>query len=173
MSKVIRVGIFLWIISCICHFANAQTVLYLEQMTEVKAMKFYEGQTIQIKSKIDPEWHKVKMEEIREKEKIIIYEGGMIELEDITHLRMERGAIVVLSAALKTSATSVAVIGTLSQFTDNPPRMLGVLGFSGGAYLLSRLIDRLFRYKVYRINRKNRLRIIDLSLPAPKDIYRS
>lgn len=144
----------------------SQKVLYLEEMTEVKALKFYQGETVEMKLHSDPEvWHKVKLTQIMDDQDLILSDLGMIQLADISHIRRRRKAISAISAMLKGFGAGILVFGTLGQLGENPASMEGVIAVAASSFGAGWLTNKLWKYKVYKIGRQNRLKLIDLSLP--------
>lgn len=146
--------------------ANGQTYLFVEEMSEVKAIKIPVGYPISIKTKTIPEWTSYTIERLLDAEEIIIHEDGMIPLTDITHVRIERRWARLLGAYLQRFGVAWALYGTIAwaaQLDGVEPIAIAV-----GAIVpigVGYLIKKVWQYKVYKIGRKNRLRILDLSFP--------
>jgi len=153
--------------------ADAQVVLYMEIMTEEKPIKYYAGQTLMYKHKDYPkEWDKVKIERILDEEKMIIYEGGIIKLEDIIQVRRVRKWVDATGYMLQTFGVSWLTFGGLAHLFTMPPRAftfgLDTLIIGATAIVSGWLLRKLFRYKKYKIGRQVRLKILDLSWPEPR-----
>lgn len=170
MGRTLFLGLLFLMLSSSTLFA--QRTLMLEQMIEVRPLKIYEGQTIWVKRKTIKEWTKVKIEKLMEAEDVILTDNGMIHKDEITHVRFPREFVRFLSKALKVAASGVLVSGGLGALSSNPVSIVGVITLSATSYGLGWLIKKIWEYKVYKIGKKNRLRIIDLTLPSPSDVNR-
>jgi len=144
---------------------SAQTVLYMELMKEEKPIKYYEGQTLSFKSTAFPdEWQNVMITRIIDEEKIITYDGGLLKLDDITAIRRERSWPLVVGYGLQTFGFSWLVFGGLAHFTtDNFDFGVDTAVIGGTALATGWIVRKFFRYKKYKIGRRVRLKILDLS----------
>lgn len=169
-------NLFLQGIVFICSFlmfssaTNAQVVLYVEIMTETKPIKYYEGQMLMYKTKEYPkEWQKIIIKRLMDEEKILIYEGGMLKLSDITEIRRTRGWATVGGYMLQTFGVAWFGFGGLAHFTtDSFDFGVDTLVIGGTAIVSGWLMRKLFKYKKYKIGKKVRLKILDLSWPEPR-----
>ena len=106
---------------------------------------------------------------VLDEEKIIIFEGGMINLDDIIQVRRTRGWATTIGYMLQTFGVawlSFGIVGDLAYGNVN----FGWDTFAIGAtsYGSGWLIRKLFKYKKYKIGKKVRLKILDLSWPEPR-----
>ena len=150
--------------------ADAQIVLYVEIMTEEKPIKYYGGQDLMYKNKNYPEdWQTIKIERIIDEEKIILYDGGMINLEDIIEIRRTRPWAIAAGYMLQTFGIAWYGFGGLAHFTtDSFDFGVDTFVIGGTAIVSGWLIKKLFRFKKYKIGNKVRLKILDLSWPEPQ-----
>ncbi len=150
--------------------AKTQVVLYMEIMTEDKPIKYYEGQNLMYKSNAFPEdWQTIKIERIMDDEKIILYDGGMIKLTDITEIRRTRSWANVVGYMLQTFGVAWFAFGGVAHFgTDSFDFGVDTAVIGGTAIVSGWLIRKLFKFKKYKIGKKVRLKILDLSWPAPR-----
>ena len=150
--------------------SDAQVVLYVEVMTDDKPIKYYEGQELMFKSQEYPEdWRQIKITRIIDEEKLILYDGGMIKLSDIIEIRRTRSWAVVAGYMLQTFGIAWYGFGGIAHFTTSSFDF-GVDTFviGGTAIVSGWLIKKLFRFKKYKIGKKVRLKILDLSWPEPR-----
>lgn len=145
---------------------TAQVVLYLEQMTEVKAIKIYEGSTISIKTEEEPRWMSYKIDRLLDKDSIILHENGMVHLREITHLRRERRWVRALGVSMQRFGFAYLSYGAIAavagEFDMNGSFLaIGIVPIAAGW-----LMQKIWRHKIYKIGKKNRLKILDLSFPA-------
>jgi hypothetical protein len=149
---------------------KAQVVLYVEIMTEQKPIKYYEGQSLMFKSKDYPkEWQEITIKRLMDEEKIILSDGGMLKLTDITEIRRTRPWAIVTGYMLQTFGVAWFGFGGLAHFTTDSfdfgldTFVIGTTAIGSGW-----LIRKLFKYKKYKIGKKVRLKILDLSWPEPR-----
>ena len=149
---------------------QGQVVLYMEIMTEDKPIKYYEGPVLMYKHVDYPdEWQREKITRILDEEKIIIFEGGMVNLDEIIMIRRTRGWATTLGYMLQTFGVAwlgFGVVGELAFGNVNigvDTVVIGATSFGGGW-----LIRKLFKFKNYKIGKKVRLKILDVSWPEPR-----
>ena len=149
---------------------KAQIVFYVEIMTEDKPIKYYEGQNLMFKTKDYPkEWQNVKIERLIDAEKIILYDGGMLNLEDIIEIRRTRPWATTVGYMLQTFGVAWFAFGGIAHFTtDNFDFGVDTLIIGSTAIASGWLLRKLFKYKKYKVGKKVRLKILDLSWPEPK-----
>lgn len=154
--------------------AKAQVVLYMEIMGQEKPIKYYEGQSLSYKSAEFPdEWQDIRIERVVDDEKLILYNGGMLKLDDIIEIRRSRAWANTVGYMLQTFGTAWLAFGGVIHFTDsNFSFGLDTLAIGGTALGTGWLIRKLFRYKEYKIGRRYRLKILDLSWPDPYEVNR-
>ncbi len=149
--------------------SDAQVVLYMEMMGEEKPIKYYEGQSLSYKCVAYPdEWQEIIIDRVVDEEKLILYPGGMLKLSDITEIRRTRGWANTIGYMLQTFGTAWLAFGGIAHFSyatftfGVDTLIIGVTAMATGW-----LIKKLLKYKKYKIGRRNRLKILDLSWPAP------
>lgn len=149
--------------------SSAQVVLYMEMMKEEKPIKYYEGQMLSFKSTAYPdEWQEIIIDRIIDEEKLVLYEGGMLKLGDITDIRRSRGWATMIGYMLQTFGTAWLAFGGVAHFAySNFTFGVDTLAIGGTAIATGWLMRKLLKYKKYKIGRRNRLKILDLSWPSP------
>ncbi len=170
-SRMLRLGVLLAVsIWFGPQVVEAQVVLYVEVMTEDKPIKYYEGQNLIFKTKDYPkEWQDIKIERIIDTEKIILFDGGMLNLEDIIEIRRTRRWATVIGYMLQTFGVSWFAFGGIAHFaTDSFDFGVDTFVIGGTAIASGWLIRKLFKYKNYKVGKKVRLKILDLSWPEPR-----
>lgn len=152
------------------HVANAQVVLYVEVMTEDKPIKYYEGQDFMFKTKEYPdEWQSIKIERLMDEEKIILFDGGMLNLDDIIELRRTRPWATTIGYMLQTFGVAWFAFGGVAHFTTSSFDFGVDTAVIGGTAIVSGwLLRKLFKFKKYKVGNKVRLKILDLSWPEPR-----
>jgi len=162
---------FIILISAKFTVAESQTVLMVEDMRDIRPIKYYEGQFISVKTVDFPDyWLDIKIERLLDEEKIILYDGGMINLSDITHFRRTRGWVKAISYTMQTFGIAWLTFATLGDLAGHEYQVgADTFVIGGGAIVTGWLLRKFFRYKKYKINKKVRLRILDLSFPSPTE----
>ncbi|MDF1697997.1 MAG: hypothetical protein P1U56_19275 [Saprospiraceae bacterium] len=150
--------------------AKAQVVLYMEIMTELKPIKYYEGQELMFKSVDYPdEWRKIKIGRILDEEQIILFDGGMLKLDDIIQIRRTRPWAIAAGYMLQTFGVAWFGFGGIAHFTTSTFDFgVDTLVIGGTAIVSGWLVKKLFQYKKYKIGKKVRLKILDISWPEPR-----
>lgn len=159
----------------ISHMVQGQKVLLLEDRAEIRPIKFYEGQEIDVKLKEYPkDWETLKIERFLDEEQIIVAENGMYKLSEISHVRIERKIIKNIYLATTSLAVSGLVFGGIGElYNGRPAGALGVAVLSGIVYGTGWLINKLLRYRKYKLGNKYRLKILDVSFPDPQKVVPS
>jgi|GEM_PF-319471 len=159
------IGIIACVVAC-CIPSHGQTYLYLEDMREIRAVKIPVGATISIKTNDEPKWTSYRITRLLDADGVILHEQGMIDLKDVTHLRIQRQWVKALAYSLQTFGAAWALYGgiVLLATTDGTTLPI-VLMYSLVPYVAGYLMKKIWLYKNYKIGSKNRLRILDLSFP--------
>ncbi len=149
---------------------NAQVVLYLEIMKEEIPIKYYEGQMLSYQTTEYPkEWKSIQIERILDEEKLILYDGGMLKLNHISKVRRVRSWVKLIGYSLQTFGIAWISFGGVAHFTTDLFDFGMDTAIIGGTAIASGwLLRKLFNYKKYKIGKKNRLKILDLSWPEPR-----
>ena len=149
--------------------SSAQVVLYMEVMGEEKPIKYYEGQFLSFKSAEYPdEWQDIKIDRIMDEEKFVLYDGGMLNMTDIIEVRRTRGWANTIGYMLQTFGVAWFGFGGIAHFTTSnfsfgvDTQAIGTTAIASGW-----IIRKFLKYKKYKIGRRNRLKILDLSWPEP------
>jgi len=141
---------------------SAQKVLQMEKRGKINTTKFYLGEELIFRLKGSREWYTDIMIDIKVEEDIIVFSEQFVKVSDITMLKKYRRGARVAEAGLYTFGASWlgwSLLGTLDGVPLNdlawkvPASSVG-LGF---------LIRRLFNVKKYRIGKRRKLRVLDLS----------
>ena len=132
--------------------ADAQVVLYLEDMKETKPIKYYEGQALSFKSATYPdEWQVVKIVKILDEEKMITYDGGVINLEDIIQVRRQRSWALLAGTMLQTFGAAWLGFGGIAHFTtDSFDFGVDTAVIGGSAIASGWILKKLFWWMIIR-----------------------
>ncbi|MEM6963499.1 MAG: hypothetical protein AAF573_01955 [Bacteroidota bacterium] len=159
--------IHLWLlVACMLMsvFASAQKVLQMEKRGKIKTKKFYLGEELTFKLKGQKEWLTDVMLDIKVEEGIIVFPERFVKVSDIKALKSYKNArrAVILQRTFYSFGASWllfslggTIVGEpLNNLTWQVPVTSFVLGF---------LIKKIFYSRKYRIGKKRRLRVLDLS----------
>ncbi|MFT6333696.1 MAG: hypothetical protein ACI86M_003045 [Saprospiraceae bacterium] len=149
--------------------SSAQVVLYMEMMSEEKPIKYYEGQMLSFKSADYPdEWQTIKIDRLIDDEKLVLYDGGIMKLSDIIEVRRTRGWANTMGYMLQTFGVAWFGFGGIAHFTtSNFSFGVDTLAIGATAIASGWIIRKFLKHKKYKVGRRNRLKILDLSWPEP------
>lgn len=157
--------ILVLLFTLVIHTSDAQVVFQVERLEQASPEKYYNGYILEYKTAAFPkEWFKKRIIEIKDKEKMIVFENGYIYIDEITVIRKRRAYMNVVSKMLYGFGASWFLFGTIATLTGDYDPGLDTVAI-GGLSLLGGWIFRQFYYAKTTINKRNRLRIIDLSWP--------
>ncbi|MEE9440014.1 MAG: hypothetical protein V3V14_13495 [Saprospiraceae bacterium] len=149
--------------------SNAQVVLYLEVMNDAKPIKYYVGDWVSYKTAEFPDdWQNRQIKKIIAKEKIILFEGKLLKLSDITDIRRSRTWVNAIGYSLQSFGTAWLVYGAIAHYSTSFEFGTDTAIIGGGALISGYLLRKFFKYKKYRIGKKNRIKILDISWPEPR-----
>lgn len=144
--------------------ASAQKILQMEKRGKVKTKKFFLGEELTFKLKGQDEWITDVMIDIKVEEDIIVFSERFVKVSDIKIIKSYKNArrAMTFQRSLYTFGTAwllYSLGGTLAgeplnDLTWKVPATSFVLGF---------LIKKIFYTRKYRIGKKRRLRVLDLS----------
>lgn len=149
-------------ILCSTLTTSAQKVLQMEKRGKIKTTKFQLGEELIFRLKGSKEWYTDIMIDIKVEEKIIVFSERFVKVSDITTLKKYRRGARIAEGSLYSFGASwlgFSLLGTLDGVPLNDlawkvPTASAGLGF---------LIGRIFRVKKYRIGKRRKLRVLDLS----------
>ncbi len=149
-----------------CQSLFSQVVFQVERLKEIVPEKYYEGSILMYQEKVYPgEWFKRKISEIKDKEKMLFFEDGyFLEIKNITMIRTQQPIMNGVSKGLYGFGGSWLVFGAIASLREDYEPGWDTVAIGGlsllGGYVLSK-----HKYKKTKINKRNRLRIIDISWP--------
>ena len=153
---------------------NAQVLLQLEINKEVEAVKFGIGDIILIKTKTsDGDWQKRKLERLIVEQNIIVFEDGMVALDDITHLRLTNNAADAAGKLFLGFGAGWLVFGGLAHVATDYKFTWGTFAVGAVAMGVGWLFNKVAAKKTYRMGKNANLRIIDISFPEPQKVNTS
>lgn len=167
MQQIFQVRVLMFLaLLFIGNALTGQVYLYLEDMMQVSAIKIPEGASISAKTIDEPKWTSYRIEKLYPDDNIIIHANGMLDLANITHLRIQRRWVVALGTAMQTFGAAWGVYGLVILAAN--PSVVQLSGIAIGAivpWTAGFIMKKIWKYKRYKINSKTRLKILDLSFP--------
>ncbi|MFM9947438.1 MAG: hypothetical protein ACKV1O_05825 [Saprospiraceae bacterium] len=155
----------------------AQQVMQIETYGKAKTKKIYPGQTIQYRLKNQKNvWLTGAIEAYRMEDRLVVLTDRYVPLDSIAALRYDRKWSKVVGTQMfwfGTAWSAFAAVGTLTDGDPDSKYEWSDATVTGGFWLGSLLLPRLFRYKHYKMEGRHRLRLVDLqpflSPQPPKD----
>lgn len=150
---------------------DGQVLLQLEINKEVDAIKFGYGDVIMIKSKSsDGEWQKRKLERLIVDQNLIVFEDGMMPLEDITHLRMINGTADAAGKLFLGFGAGWLVFGGIAHVASDYKFTWGTVAIGAVSMGIGWLFQKVASKRTFKMGKNANLRIIDISFPEPEKI---
>lgn len=164
-SKIHLLMIFTLLLLLFATKTEAQIVLQLEKVNQVKTYKYIPGNALIIKQKKFPDvWTKKIISDILVQENTIVFEDLIIPLDDIIGVRHENGVVKALSRKLYQFGIAWFVYAGGLHLLDRFEIGNDTLAVGGGAFALGYGIRALFFRKTFTIGDNSRLRILDLNM---------
>ncbi len=163
---------FSWIYILIFGFFSfdtgySQRILQVEDPKVVETLRFYEGQKITFRTEESgKEWMTKKIKGLMVEEGVIIVEDGFYHIDQIIHVRTILKTRQLVGSAIMTFGTAWLGYGGIALLFSLPNVRPADLLIGAGAVAIGYAI-RLLSRRVYTIGRNGRLRLIDISFPAP------
>lgn len=148
--------------------SNAQKLLQLEKVGKFKITKIYLGETIFVKTVQNPDtWYEAVIEDVSIEANAIIFPKRIIPLDDIVAMkRRKKSGAHAYGRSLQYSAIAPVVYEGIYGLVNPPIEWESLAYISGGALVLGSLL-RLLPPKQYKMGKKYRLRVLDLTFYKP------
>jgi hypothetical protein len=144
----------------------AQQVMQIETYGKAKTKKIHPGQTIQYRLKNQKkDWLTGAVEAYRMDERLVVLTDRYVHMDSIAALRYDRRWSRTVGTQMfwfGTAWSAFAAIGTLTDGDSTSNYEWSDAAVTGGFWLGSLLLPRLFRYKHYNMEGRHRLRMVDL-----------
>jgi len=145
---------------------SSQVYLQLERSGWTETIKFYEGDYLQFKLKKYPKtWRNEEILSIKPKENTLVFEDNFYNINEIHSIRIDKkwsksvGNIMMLFSASWFTFGGLATVA--SDGYKMSAREIVIGGFFGSVGFF---IKTLFSRKKFKLNKRKRLRIIDLRM---------
>ena len=147
--------------------ASSQIVLIMEKRSSVKTKRYYEGDEITYKLKGEDIWETSFIERLIPEENIIVLDRFYLKLEDIEAFRKKRGRrrAIAYSSSLYTFGTAWVAFTAIEDLAirERPSDWEAAAYVGGSSFVIGTLFRTVYKNKVYRFNKKRRLRILNLT----------
>lgn len=150
----------------ISNFLFSQKVLQLERFGSPKVKKFYIGEDLNYQLIGDKTWYTGTIQNLIVEENIILFENRYVKLDDIRTLRKRLHWSKTIGNQLYVFAGSWLVFSAAGTLVGWELRWDTAI-ISGSALVSGWLIKNIFKYKKYKLGKKRRLRLLDLTLVKP------
>lgn len=145
--------------------AQGQRYLQIEELNKVETIRFREGDKIQFRTKEFPkDWQKGKIEKIIVEDNLILLQNSMLNLEDITKVRVYKSAPDVAGKVLMVFGGVWLTYGVVALVFGLPNVVASDL-IIGGVAVIVGWVTTQFSRQTFTIGKKAQLRIIDITFP--------
>jgi len=166
MTAIRLISVFLFFLGFYAsEKAHAQMVLQLEKTGSVKRVRYYVGDIIEFKTIHLPDvWQKRLITEIRPDKNLFMSDTDMFNVNTITHIREDSKWGPIISVGLYSIAV-VSVLTSAGLYVQGfrPDNWAPSIIVPAAAAVLGWLVKRFWRYKIYHVGAKRRLRTLDLN----------
>ncbi|MBT8231012.1 MAG: hypothetical protein HKO66_11880 [Saprospiraceae bacterium] len=168
MKFIIRLIICLSIL----HTTNlcfSQVFLQLEKANSLNSIKFYEGDVIEFKLKAFPKtWRKEELMTIKPEENILVFESTFYKLEEFHSIKLQKPwAKSVGTKLVQFSAAWYLYGGIASVASEDYTMSKDEIIIGGVIAAIGAFVRSAFSKKVFKLNKRKRLRILDLRMSVP------
>lgn len=155
-----------FIFLCLIGQLDAQVKLQMDRFGKRKTMDFYEGETITVRLKGEDVYQKLQIQKIYPEANMILTQLGPIKIDNIERLRTfnNKGVGKYLSYMLWVFGTAWGGYSLIAFLAFGEPLTWGILGVMGVSFLVGWILRRVLRRKTYKIGKKRKLRIIDMTI---------
>ena len=157
---------------------SAQKVLKLDTPGNPTRMAYLIGSSITFQTEGDDKKNKIwttkRIVDFDLDRHQIIFDDYSVTVEDITGVRKgdERRRIRLFGATLLTFGASAAFFGGVGKLSPNCPNCNEAMVVGAGSAALGWLLTRISGFKSWKINDRNKLRLLDLTPKPTKDPVR-
>lgn len=158
----------------LAQFASAQKFLQLELPGDPIAIKYYEGFAITYQLADYPDdWITSRIKTIDVDNNMLVFDDGFVNIKDITHVQRSRGWVKALGISLNTFGVSWLTFGGLSAAFSDYEFGWDTAVIGGVSLGLGYVLKKWLYKKKYKIGKNARLRMLDITMPSPEEVYRN
>lgn len=168
-TRILQLITISWLVLLANTMCQAQKYLQIEKRNSLKVVRFIEGDVIQYKLKGKAEmWKTEQIDKIYVDQNALMMPNGLVKIDDIKTMRRERPWTKAYQTSMYTFGLGWAFwngVGTLikeDKFTKSDAVVIGTALSTGF------LVRKLFKFKHFKMEKKHRLRLIDLNFREQK-----
>jgi len=156
-----------------CTSGLGQIFLQLEVDREVVPLRFAPGDMLVYKSaETGDDWQTRRIERLIADDQIIVFADNWLNIQDLTYVKVRNQPGWVVGKILTTFGSAWFVFGGIAHLATDydftwRDFTIGAVGVG-----LGWLITKFASSRTYKLGKKHRLRIVDISFPAPAETYR-
>lgn len=145
---------------------DAQVRLQMDKFGKRKSLDFYEGDEITVKLKGEDVYQTLQIKKLYPEANMIVTQLGPVDLADIIRVRTfdNKKTGKYFFYMLSVFGASWGGYSLLAFLVYAEPLTWGVLFVVGISFLLGWFLKWIFRRKTYKIGKRRKLRIIDMTL---------
>ncbi len=149
--------------------ADAQVQLKMDKFGKKKSLDFHEGDEIVVRLKGETGYHKLYIKKLYPEANLISTQLGTIELGQIERLRVfkTRKLGKILKYQFWTFGAGWAFYSVIAALFLGEPWLWSTAVVLGVAFLIGWIFGFSLRHKTYKIGKKRKLRIMDISFGKP------
>lgn len=161
-----RIYVTLFLLTILIGQIDAQVKLQMDRFGRNKSMDFHEGDEITVRLKGDENYHTLTIKKIYPEANMILTQKGPVKIDDITRLRTFHNKAVgkYLAYMLWIFGTAWAGYSLIGFLVYAEPLTWSVLIVFGVSFLLGLFLRWVTRRKTYKIGKKRKLRITDMTI---------
>jgi len=149
------------------NFLFGQKFLQIEKYGSLKVKKFYIGDDLNYRLKGDKTWYTGTIQDLLVDDNIILFGNRYVKMEDIRtirkRLRWSRNVgnqLYLFAGSWLFFSGSAALVGWWELRWDTAI-------VAGSALVTGFILKNAFKYKKYKIGKRRRLRMLDITMPKP------
>jgi hypothetical protein len=165
-----RIGMTILLLLALAGAAKAQKVMQIERYGRARTVKIHIGEPITYKLWGDDFWYPGYIVDILVGQNLIALEDRYVNIDSIEALRYHRHLARAAAAGLYifgASWSGFAFIGTLTDGNPDTRYRWSDAIVTGTSFALGWIIQRFFGKRTIRFGKRNRLRLLDLTIFGP------
>lgn len=165
--------VLILVIQSITLSITAQKFIQLELPGDPIAIKYYEGMSISYKHIDYPEEYNDRIiRKIDVDNQMLVFDDGYITMDEITHVRRYRPWAKAIGYSMITFGTVWLTYGGIAHVaTDDFDFGVDTAIIGGTSLIAGWLVKRYLYTKNYKIGKYARLRMLDITMPSPEEVY--
>lgn len=158
-------GLFLFL--GLSNFLFGQKFLQIEKIGSLKIKKFYIGDDLNYRLKGDKTWYTGTIQDLIIDENIILFENRYIKMDQIRTIRKKLQWSQSLGSQMYIFAASWLFFSGTADLIGWWEVRWDTAIIAGSALVGGFLIKKIFKYKKYKIGKRRRLRMLDITMLKP------